>query len=332
MFTFDILLASYGRSELLRKCLDSINQTKLDSMSKIIVLTHREDTETALIIKELSEFLPIEVIKVDQKHPPGASRNILIQNSKADYLFFLDDDATVEKGYFELVSSLVEKLNPDVLGGPDISNNLETSQNVLGIVLKSGFVMGPTAKRHFSDNAEAYEVDETNLTLCNLWVKRSIFGDQKFKFSEKLNRCEENLFLEELRQNFFKLFFSPQIPVRHHRRTSFKDLALIQFQSGYFRGIVFHLNRGTRKSLFVLPILTGVYLILMPLMPEGPTFILILIHSLFSWIISLEVLGMTKKIRYFFLSWAYIIIIHVFFSIGLVFGTIKGFFVKYEQL
>ena len=330
MFTFDILLASYGRPELLRKCLESINQTKLDSMSKIIVLTHREDTETASVIKKMSEFLNITPVDVEHKPSPGASRNILIQNSTADFIFFLDDDATVEKGYFELVSGLVEKLNPDVLGGPDISNNLDTSQNVLGIVLKSGFVMGPTAKRHLSDNAEAYEVDETNLTLCNLWVKRTIFEENKFKFSEELNRCEENLFLEELRQNSFKLFFSPQIPVRHHRRTSFKDLALIQFQSGYFRGIVFHLNRGTRKSLFVLPILTGIYLILMPLMPEEPTFIFVLIHSLFSWIVSLEVLGMTKKVRFFFLSWAYIVIIHVFFSIGLVFGIVKGFFVKHE--
>ena len=330
MLNFEILIASYGRASLLRQCLESLEASESGRILKILLLTHREDVETTNVSEEFSKKLEINLYFADKKLSPGASRNYLVKCSKADYLFFLDDDASVRKNYFQSMERILTNNNFKVLGGPDVSNHSNEYQDTLGRILKNPLVMGPTSARHREENVNFYEADETYLTLCNLWVKRNIFVEHGYWFKENIKRCEENIFLEELRQAGFKMYLSPQNVVKHNRRTNLKELAMIQFHSGYYRGVVFHLNPYTRRTFFLIPLLTGIYLVLLPAMPKSLTQLLFTLHILLSVIVSFESLEETKKLRYFFLSWIYIIVIHLFFSLGILFGSIKGKIYKYD--
>jgi GT2 family glycosyltransferase len=324
-FTFDVLIASYDRSEILKTCLKSIELSKSKYLVKVIVLTQREDLETIEIIKLFSHSLPVVPLIVDKKIPPGASRNYLVQNSTSKFLQFLDDDAFLPEHYYSEFFKFIETQPFDILGGPDqspIDGSLQ--QKVLGKILEASFVMGPTSKRHSIKSEVLLNASEVDLTLCNLWIKRDIFIKGNHCFDENILRCEENLFLEQLQQSKYKMLYVPQLYVFHKRRDHLIDLAKIQFKSGYYRGITFFLDRNTFKNFFMFPILTGFLLTVFPYLPETLQLGLILLHSVLAIVISLNVMVELKSVKSFFLSWLMIIIVHFFFSVGIFFGSVKG--------
>lgn len=322
---FDVLIASYDRALVLRKCLESVRDIMPESLKNIIVLTQREDVETIELLDSLSKELPLIKIVVDNKISPGASRNKLINNSSAEFLQFLDDDAFLPKDYYKRINKLFCNESFDVLGGPDQSpNDGRLNQIILGKVLESSFVMGPTFARHSTKSYFNKDADEVILTLCNLWVKRSLFTDDEHYFDEEILRCEENLFLERL--NDYIKIYDPELFVFHKRRDSLSELAKIQFKSGYYRGVTFSIDAKTYKPFFLIPIITGVLLVIFPYIPSFLQSILIVFHLVLTSIVSLNIMVETKQVESFFISWFMITIIHFFFSLGILFGSIKGRF------
>ena len=324
-FTFDVLIASYDRSEILKTCLESIELSRSKNLVNVIVLTQREDIETIEILNNFSLNLPIVPLVVDTKLSPGASRNYLVKNSTSKFLQFLDDDAFLPESYYSDFFKFIENQPFDILGGPDQSPlNGGLRQKVLGKILERSFVMGPTSKRHSIKSKVLENASEVDLTLCNLWIRRDIFIKDNHYFDEDILRCEENLFLERLHESKYKMFYVPYLFVFHRRRDHLIDLAKIQFKSGYYRGITFFLDKNTFKNFFMFPILTGFLLTVFPYLPEMLQLWLILLHSVFAIIISLNIMIELKSVKSFFISWLMIVIVHFFFSVGIFFGSVKG--------
>jgi GT2 family glycosyltransferase len=328
-FTFDVLIASYDRPEVLKTCLESIESNKRNELKNILVLTQGEDIETIKLVRSFSNKLPVKLITSETKLPPGASRNLLVKNSNAEYLQFLDDDAYLSNDYYTYFFDFINNQNFDVLGGTDQSpHNGNLKQKVLGKVLGSRFVMGPTSKRHSSKNKVELHAGEVDLTLCNLWIKKEVFTQGNNFFNESIMRCEENIFLEKLKQSDYRMLYVPELYVHHKRRDHLIDQGKIQFKSGYYRGLAFHIDKNTFKPFFLFPMLTGFLLTFFPYLPEQLQIGLILLHSFFAVITSLNIMVELKSLESFFLSWAIIIIVHVFFSIGIFFGSVKGKFIN----
>jgi glycosyltransferase involved in cell wall biosynthesis len=325
-FEFDILIASFDRPNILENCLESIFFEKPQNLKNIIVLTRREDHGTIDLVKKFENGENLKLVLINEKIPPGAARNILVRESNAEYLHFLDDDAIIPEGYYQKASGILSASEFDVIGGPDQSpKHSSITQQVLGKVLESQFVMGPTATRHSVEIGQKIKASEVELTLCNLWIRASIFKKDDIFFDEDLMRCEENVLLEKLSSNNDKMFYFSDLFVYHTRRESLKDLALIQYNSGFYRGICFHKSKKLLKPFFLLPLLTGLILILLPFLPVRLISTLILFHVIISTFISANIMVELKEASAFFLSWVMIALIHIFFSIGLLFGTIRGF-------
>jgi glycosyltransferase involved in cell wall biosynthesis len=321
---FDILIASYFRASILEKCLVALVNSSHPSLGNIIVLTHSQDAKTLQLLETYTKKIPLVIRKVDKCLSPGASRNLLIERSTADFVHFLDDDAFVPQRYYEQVWDYLKKnVDIDVLGGVDIpAPDTGWRQSMLGEILASDFVMGVTAKRHKkSDSSENMNASELELTLCNLWIRAKILKDDQYTFSEKILRCEENLLLQQIKKDGYKIVAQPKLFVFHQRREDLVDIAKIQFRSGFYRGVTLF---SFYEKTFTIPLITGIYIFSLLFGNDSPLTILLIGLHLFLFGKSIG-FNLWKKYKPIQLLYGYLVVvaIHVFFSMGLVVGVIK---------
>ena len=326
LINFDILIASFQRPLVLKSCLDSISSNSLQNLTKTIILVLENDIESINLINSPKyQSLNIASALASDIPHPGLSRNMLIKQATSPYLFFMDDDASLPVDYFDTAREIIKNEKPMIFGGPDqYKEKSEIRQILIGELLKNKFVMGPTFKRHFKSN-NIQDANETNLTLCNLWIQKSIFSKYNIYFDEEVKRCEENLLIESFLQKGVNASYYGDLFVYHLRRTSLFETFKIQLSSGFARGICFHKDARTFKPFFLIPFLTGVLLLIGPIFFKNLMFFLILAHTLYNTYISYKSTFYVKRINLLPYSLMFIILVHIGFSVGLVFGVVKGF-------
>lgn len=177
---------------------------------------------------------------------------------------------------------------------------------------------------------ECREVDESELISCNLFCRRIALA-QAGVFDPRLDSCEENALLYEMKKLGFKLLYVPTLYVWHHRRPLFKPF--VKQIIWYAHGRACLIKKDWRSfrpiyafpSLFVLGLLTG------PLLSLFNAFILFLysyavvLYLLFSICASLQV-GFklkteTKVIPILTVGFP---LMHIAYGIGFLYGLLGG--------
>lgn len=326
MNDFDVLIASFNRTQLLRNCVESLIINDNDILQSIYVVAHKDDTLTLKYLEqEKLKNTKIESIVVADIPSPGESRNVLLSRAKSEFVFFIDDDAYIPNGYFDEVKKAYKPdYNLAVFGGPDqCPAHANSKQRILGSIMESSFVMGPTFKRH-KRTTDKINCDETQLTLCNLWFRRSFLEKNKIKFDESLNRCEENILLEQVQKHGGKLAYFSSVSVYHFRRERIFNIFKIQFKSGHYRSLCFFKEEKTFKKFFLIPIFTGGIIIMSPLISLKLTAPLLLIHSVLNTALSIKVMLKHKTVFALIYTFTVVSVIHFAFSVGIFTGYIRG--------
>ena len=105
MESIDIAIISQFRSELLKKCLDSLNQQK-KTLNNVIVVLHPDDYMSRNFVRKFKG------LKLIMKFYKGKSyallRNIALKTAKSDYVYFLDDDCVISKKVVERASKYLK--------------------------------------------------------------------------------------------------------------------------------------------------------------------------------------------------------------------------------
>lgn len=214
------------------KCLDSLTPAGMDW--QLILLCNGETLSDELLTKARSLTHSFTLIPSEEKLTPGRARNLAMESVEGEWIFFLDDDAYVLPGYWELANILMKEPKVDVFGGPDApAKGMNSLATALALALTSPFCTGTTFARHKPQGKKLQYSDEDRLTSCNLWVKKSVITS--FRFPEMYKRAEEILFLQILKKDGKTLFYHPALRVAHHRRDKLKDLWRPTFFAGYFR-------------------------------------------------------------------------------------------------
>jgi len=99
-----VCIATYKREILLRKLLHSIlSQNLPDGISLQVIVVDNDEKESAK--KVVEEFSNTEEIAFEYFVQPikniSLTRNIAVQNSRGEYLFFIDDDEWAEKDWIK---------------------------------------------------------------------------------------------------------------------------------------------------------------------------------------------------------------------------------------
>lgn len=227
---FSIIIVTFNRRNELESCLSSVHAQKSEQHFEIIVIYNGETS----YVEKMKNNFPTHKSFFIPANTPAFARNIGISKATGEYLFFLDDDCVLPPDYFSKINFQEEW---DVLGGPDRTPpNPSKLQNLIGLALSSPYCMGPTFRRHSSTLTYIdRDADETELILCNLWVKSEVFNKEHHKFEESLFRNEENFLLKELTLEKKIIYYDPNLYVYHLRKSTLDKLARAIVKSGECR-------------------------------------------------------------------------------------------------
>jgi GT2 family glycosyltransferase len=320
--TFDILCASFYRPSVFKKLLDFLVKEKVDELVSVIVLVHSEDKETNELIDQYNDLLCLDIIRSEQVLSPGKTRNKLISHSRSDYILFFDDDIVPCCDYFKKAMEILKDESLDVLGGPDQAYSEEGRKQVLvSSVLSSPFVSGATYQRHSVETEKKLNASELQLTLCNLWLKRSLVLKLDYYFDDQIGRAEECDLLNRLSERGALLSYHPELFVYHYRRVELLDLLKIHYIAGKARVSIILKNKSNFHSFFLIPLITGFSLPFLIIFEPVTLLSLVIIHLALSFL-SIIRLGKARGISEMIYSYLVIAVIHLGFSIGMTSGTI----------
>ncbi len=248
--SFSIIIVTHDREKLLSKCLDSIRPVHTNW--QLVLVANGKELSQEILDKISSISTNVTILKTESQLTPGKARNLAIESCQNDWIYFLDDDAYILPGYWDTLAPLLEETKIDILGGPD---NPASGMNFIGeslaIALSSPLCSGTTFSRHKSFGKKLIVANEENLTSCNLWIKRSALGGQKFP--EDFLRAEETVLLQDLHSNGKKMFYHPKLMVGHHRRDKLRQIARPSFLAGLYRSKAMNMGAKTSNSIFWLP-------------------------------------------------------------------------------
>lgn len=116
-----VVVTTYGRANRIEKCIESIVKQKYKNYEIIIVDDNGKETEnqknTEKKLKKYKEILREKMKYIINEINLGAnkSRNIGIQNSKNDYISFLDDDDEYTEERLEEVNKILKQNEYDLI-------------------------------------------------------------------------------------------------------------------------------------------------------------------------------------------------------------------------
>ena len=190
-----VVIPSYKPGGYLWECLDSVYGQTLPSeqYEAVIVLNGCNEPYKSQIEEYISRHTDKCEIRLIQTDTPGVSnaRNIGIENSRGEYLTFVDDDDIISESYLE---ELLKVSDRSTVG---CANSFAFQDNVSN--LKNNFISDAYVR--VSD--KPFNLFEFRQFLSPPWCKlihRDIIGRKRF--STKLRLSEDSLFCLELTQSF----------------------------------------------------------------------------------------------------------------------------------
>lgn len=114
--SISIIICTYNRSRLLKKCLESLLHQLIEEI-EIIVIDNNSTDETVEVIKEYTTIYRNIRYVFEKRIGLSYARNRGIQESKADWILYIDDDALAFTDLVERAEYLVERGDYDCVGG-----------------------------------------------------------------------------------------------------------------------------------------------------------------------------------------------------------------------
>lgn len=239
MIKVSVLIVTYKREALLLNCLNSLSELEKFFDLELILFVNGQSLNSEAYTEIKAKFKNLTVLE-EKRVTPGVARNMAMNKATGDWIFFIDDDASLPEGYGASVSKIFsEHTDWESFGGPDaVTKNSDTFQQSLAIALSSPFCTGPTYRRHTPKDKDIYLGSEKDLTSCHLWVKREVITNNKIIFAEEFHRGEETTFLQDLAKGGVSLWVVPRLWVFHERRKTFFELLRPLFFGGYYRSAI----------------------------------------------------------------------------------------------
>jgi cellulose synthase/poly-beta-1,6-N-acetylglucosamine synthase-like glycosyltransferase len=243
---------------------------------------------------------------------PSLQRNQALLKAKSDVILFLDDDSVIESAMIKKYIRSFEDSRVDIIGGPAIIRHEDKVSEVLGHILSSFFLIGPSASR-YSCRGVKRRASEKELILCNLAIRKNALLDSG-GFDIKLYPWEENELLNKMNKKGFESYYDPSIVTTRGMTDSLKCFYLKIFNYAMNRGKM----GGVKSFIYALPcfILINTLYTLQSMHLNT----LFLCYLLYLFISGLIIAQKTKKYKLVCLvpliTWG----LHITYGVGLCYG------------
>ncbi len=249
--TLSIVILSYNTPDLIKDCVNSlIDQfgSEIDeNIVEIIIVDNASEEKNLKEVEELTKNKKVKLIKSNENLGFGRGCNLGAENSKGDFVLFLNSDTkTLDKGFLRMVEYLKENEEIAILGGK-LTNFDGTPQVSVGkfYTLSNFFIMIFGGERFGLLKSSPNKICEVD------WVAGANFMVNKNLFN-KIGGFDKNIFMyvEDMelcfraKKNGYKTYFYPDVKVLHKEQgSSNKGFAIVNI----YKGILYFYKKHQSK-------------------------------------------------------------------------------------
>ncbi len=328
MNNITVLIITNNRPEFLKENINSL--IKFDADIFVTVNGFNEETLNFLTATK-KRYENIDFITLEKQVTKSEARNIGIEKTKSEIIYFLDDDTFIDKNNIEILKTKFLKYPfAKVIGGPNLTPPSSSRfQKLSGILLSTYLLSYKMNARYFAKGGDRFS-DDTELILCNLAIKKSALSEHNLKFNKFLHYNEENLLLQQLKKFDAPMLYVPDLTVYHHRRATLKSFLKQIYNSGQGRALMSVIMPTSIKLFFLFPVLFIIYTICA--LFNKTSFVLLNVYLLITlynvvssyFIYKLKLLDITVMFGVSVLS-------HLTYGAGFAVGTVKGILWKTQK-
>ena len=187
-----VILPTYIPKEYIVKCFDSLDSQSLSNSEYCVYIGlngPRDDNETfvkSCLGKFSFNYKYFYLSTAGVSH----TRNALIEESKEDYIVFLDDDDEITSNYLE---NLLSVSTPTTMGIANVMNFIGERNNI------SENYIGKSFKKLASKGSSLFVYRKYFSSPCAKMLHRKMIGNARF--DTKLARGEDGLFMATISNN-----------------------------------------------------------------------------------------------------------------------------------
>lgn len=221
----------------------------------ILPMSHFRADEPVLV--SLRETPPpeggVQILVAEGGHP-ARQRNAALVRARGDVLIFLDNDCSISAGYWKELETALARPEVDIVGGPALLRPQAAAwEEIFHALLTHTLIVGTVSAR-YAARGEFRVATQTDLILCNLAVRRSIF-EKIGRLSIKLYPNEENEWLDRAHAAGVNAYYDPNLQVFRPQRATPGQMGLTLLRYGMGRTRQFQVS-GWRPTFHqFLPIM-----------------------------------------------------------------------------
>lgn len=221
-----VIVPTKGRGNKILKCIDSIlNQTLLPN--EIIIVDSSKNVNLDAVLKRKFPLVHPKIVYIHSGVCLAAARNLGVQHSSGDIVFFFDDDVVLDKNYMkEVVKIFLNDKERKIGGVMGNITNIRRDASSLGAMLNRLFFLSHfgNGKNTFSGlptfvHGEGKVIRTDFLSGCMMAYRREVL--REFVFDEKLGKIGGYCYLEDVDFSYrvsrkYTLLYTPFAKLEHH--------------------------------------------------------------------------------------------------------------------
>ena len=224
-----IVIPTYNDEETLSECLESIYNLEFEGEYTTIIVDGYSDDNTV----EIAERYGCKVVFEDEGTISYA-RELGVQKTDKEFIAFTDADCVVPENWLStLIKNFGSNKEIAAVGGPNLTPDDDTPfAKSVGDVLS---LLSGVGSRYGYDGDETHEIYHN--PTCNVMYRREVI-EEVGGFRSDLVTVDDEEMDYRIRENGYKILFTPEAKVLHYRRPSMRSFTKMGYRYGLGRAQV----------------------------------------------------------------------------------------------
>ena len=295
----------------------------MKKFSIVIALAPYRSAEVLRSLKNINYDKGKYEIIIEKGYNPSENRNKGVKKAKGEIIYFLDDDAIVDKNILKNAEGFFSKYKVDIVGGPQLTPKDDNFfAKLFGTAIESFWGSYKMANRYKKGNLNL-NADELSLTSANAFVKKDVFNKIK-GFDTRLWPGEDPEFFSRAKKEGLKIAYSPNLVIYHRRRNDIFSFLKQHYKYGNVRLKREAIGKNFASFVFIIPAVFSLYIIFLPilLLFSKDFFFPVKLHLIIDIIIGFY-LALRKNIFYFPFLPIIFFLIHFSYGLGMLVSLFK---------
>jgi GT2 family glycosyltransferase len=175
----------------------------------------------------------MQILVAEGAHP-ARQRNAALALAQGDIIVFLDNDCRISAYFWRELELAFARPEVEIVGGPALLRSNATSLEQIFHALLTHVLIVGTVSARYAPRGKFRPATQTDLILCNLAVRKSIFG-KIGPLSTNLYPNEENEWLDRAHAAGIGAWYDPNLQVFRPQRATFSQMGLMLIRYGMGR-------------------------------------------------------------------------------------------------